>query len=546
MKVLIKNHKKLCIILAVIMVFIIVVLVCMRRMEKSGNALMEGLNTQKTVQVERRTIVESISATGSVTSSDSKSITVALSNVEVESVNVEVGDTVQTGEVICVMDSEDVEENLANAKKSLNAADNKSSLDLTAAQRQLDEAVNTKDIDLQRANDEISDAYTDYENAVEDMEDAESALEDARDEAKAKKESYESALNAYNSMVSGGTVSGSDADGGYQELKSRLDQAAEAYKAAQEAEAKADSVYESAKDQANSLYKTYEKQVESRDDKERSDNSSVSSRQESLQNSKISASTSGISEKQQVKTYEQQLENCTVTAPISGVVTQLNVEAGDTYNGSAIAVIENIESYEVTAEIDEYDISKVEIGQKAVIKTNGTGDEELDGTVIRIAPRATAGSNVTYTVTISIDTPNDALRMDMTAKISIIIKSKENVLSVPYESVQEDEDGNYFIQVVDNDSRTQDTMAPAEHDEKASGNGEMPGEGGKPESRRPGADTAGAAARKIYVTKGAESDYYIEIISDEVTEGMEVIVPASDSGMDAQGMIRMQGPMGGF
>lgn len=68
-------------------------------------------------------------------------------------------------------------------------------------------------------------------------------------------------------------------------------------------------------------------------------------------------------------------------APISGVITAVNAKAGDTYNGGALFTIEDVSAYEVSAEIDEYDIGKIREGQTVVIKTNGTGDEELKGTV---------------------------------------------------------------------------------------------------------------------------------------------------------------------
>ena len=50
------------------------------------------------------------------------------------------------------------------------------------------------------------------------------------------------------------------------------------------------------------------------------------------------------------------------------------------------------------------------------------------------------------------------------------------------------------------------------------------------------------------VEKGIESDYYIEIISKEITEGMEVVVPktSDDNGGNIQMMMMRQGPMGGF
>ena len=53
--------------------------------------------------------------------------------------------------------------------------------------------------------------------------------------------------------------------------------------------------------------------------------------------------------------------------------------------------------------------------------------------------------------------------------------------------------------------------------------------------------------RRVYVKKGIESDYYIEVISNEITEGMEVVVPRNgQDGMDIQMMMQNRGPMGGF
>ena len=54
--------------------------------------------------------------------------------------------------------------------------------------------------------------------------------------------------------------------------------------------------------------------------------------------------------------------------------------------------------------------------------------------------------------------------------------------------------------------------------------------------------------RRIYVEKGIESDYYIEIISNEITEGMEIVVPKTEAenGGNIQMMMMRQGPMGGF
>ena len=234
------------------------------------------------------------------------------------------------------------------------------------------------------------------------------------------------------------------------------------------------------------------------------------------------------------------MENCTVTSPISGVITALNIETGDSYSGAAIATIEDISAYKITTEIDEYDIVDVEAGQKVVIKTNGTGDLELEGTVETVAPRATAAtgnnSDVTYAVTITVDTPCDDLKLDMTAKLSIILESKENVLTVPYNAVQEDDDGNYYVEVVSGNNIEKMPQM----------NAGMPGRGGNRGESNGNNAASTLQTTRIYITKGIESDYYIEVISDEITEGMQVVVPQTEETQSIQNMMMNRGPMGGF
>jgi multidrug efflux pump subunit AcrA (membrane-fusion protein) len=140
LKEFVKKHKKLCIVIGIVLVIIIAITVLVSNTKKKMNALMNAMNVQETAQIERRTIVESVSATGQVTSAEAKSISVSLSNVEIESVNVEVGDVINAGDVICVMNSEDIEENLVNAKITLSATNSRTSLDISSAKRQLNEA----------------------------------------------------------------------------------------------------------------------------------------------------------------------------------------------------------------------------------------------------------------------------------------------------------------------------------------------------------------------------------------------------------------------
>lgn len=621
------KHKK-----ALVMILIIVVaaVIFMSRAQAHKAEMQAAMPGQETAQVERRTLVESISATGTVTSVGSKSVEADVTGVKVESVPVKVGDRVEVGDVICLFDTTDIEEDLADARTSLNAAQGKTQMDVSSAERSLSEAETGRNIDLERADKDVADAWNDYLLALTDLEEAESDWNEAKEatiekkgEYELRKEQLEEAEKTLNSTEAGENNSGQyetqfsvevealreyitsqqiqtqpgaldylyisnnelqgytadfimmpgnesvsardgsasdntmddkkavitgyleqlkelqiswqtssasyaeanakyqEAQSNYQSLQTEVTEWQNKYNTAQQNEATCETAYEQALTTAESRLDAYNQQVRNKEDTIRNNDSAVSNKKDSLETSRLNASTSGASDKQQIKKYEKQIEACTVTAPMSGIITEINVEAGDTYSGAVIAVIEDTSDYEISAEIEEYDISAVKVGQKVVIKTNGTGDLELDGMVKNIAPRATTGgTSITYTVTISLDTPCSELKMDMTAKLSIVLKSKENVLTVPYNSVQEDEEGNFYIEVIRQDI---------------------------PEEQTGTVGSLSDATEKVLITKGIESDYYVEIIGSAIEEGMLVIVPASsEGGLDIMEMINSNGPMGGF
>lgn len=717
-----KKHKKLLIVGAVVVTSAGIGVSVVNNVNQKKEQMMSMMNQTQTSQVERRNLVSSVSATGTVTSVNSKNVTANLSGMEVKSVSVEVGDMVEAGQVICVLDSEDIKEELADAKVALNVANEKTKMDLTVAERNLQDVLADYNIDLDRANRELLSYYQDYEDALKDMEEAKKEWDDAIQKTKDYKEEYDYQNNLLTnvenqqastnsasthsqeftitknmlleyakknnvglknavesrliigrdlskitvgtsetddfaighgsqsaqggSAVSGqseenltdnetsntgeGTDTGNTLEavnnqdseetdenlsttnmtetvenGNGEEsqnfesnteeenaaikstindylsklnslsskynnannltenqstLKQEVASWESKYKTAQQEESSAEKAYDQAVSALEASIEAYEKQLSNIEDTKKSGENSILSKSESLYSSQLNSLTSGDSEEKKIEQYQEQLQDCTVESPISGVITAVNVEAGDMYNGSAIVTIEDISGYEVSTEIDEYDIGKIEKGQKVIIKTNATGDEELEGTVVRIAPRASAGgSDVTYTVSISIDTDHEMLRMDMTAKLSIILESKENALTVPYDAVQEDENGKFYVEVVTNTASANQESEEVSQVPEAIEDKEMPqvangaNAGGRVKGNRK--NTSGQDAgnteittKRVYVEKGIESDYYIEIISTEIAEGMEIVVPNSEKsgGLDIQGMMMRQGPMGGF
>ena len=157
---------------------------------------------------------------------------------------------------------------------------------------------------------------------------------------------------------------------------------------------------------------------------------------------------------------------------------------------------------------------------KVLIKTDATRDEELEGRVIytaasssqnlsnsMIGQNSMSGSlstgNATYKVQIELLTQNDRLRLGMNAKLSIIVDSRENVWTVPYETVHDRENGTKYIEILKNE------------------------ETGEKE--------------ELDVEVGLEGTYYVEIKSDKLTEGMRVILPEIDTSNSIESLIEAMG-----
>lgn len=467
------------VIAVVLLVFISTVLV------PSPRADAEALLQQQTQtdEVTKRSLVKSVGATGTVTSIQSKELSVSLTNAEVAEVTVEVGDSVSKGDKLLAFDTEDIEKNLESAQKSLKTAEQKNNLQASDAARNVTDAERTENYQVDAAKTKVTNAKSDYETAKDDYNTAKKKLNKLKTKEADAKEAYESADQTDTTKLA--------------ELKSK-------YETAKNSRKQYEDTVSQLKSQMTAQKSNYDAAVKDYENTKKSQESSVSSAKSSQASANLNANTDN--EKNQVEQYEQQLEDGVLTAPIDGIVTSIQYEAGDTYNGGAILTIQDCSAYEIEAEIGEYDISDVALGQRALIKTNATGDEELEGTVTYISPTATkdaigTSGDVTYTVRISLADQNDRLRLDMSASISIIMEEHDDVYTVPYNAVQTDADDKSYIEEVSED---------------------------------------GSETQKIYVTIVMESNYYTEIEASDIYEGQKILVIDTDDS-ENNGFFNMTG-----
>jgi macrolide-specific efflux system membrane fusion protein len=148
-----------------------------------------------------------------------------------------------------------------------------------------------------------------------------------------------------------------------------------------------------------------------------------------------------------------QLSYTTITAPIEGVISSVSTQEGETvaagFNAPTFVNIIDLNRLQVDAYVDEVDIGKIEIGQKAVFTVDTYPGREFSGTVTAIYPKAIIEENVVnYDVVIGIeDSYQGLLRPEMTTNVTIFLESRKDVLAVPARAVKR-EQGRNFVYVV--------------------------------------------------------------------------------------------------
>ncbi len=290
-------------------------------------------------------------------------------------------------------------------------------------------------------------------------------------------------------------------------------------------------------------------------------NRSVLSAEQSARNAIASQSLSHesdtLSNESEIAKLKEKLENGQVIATMDGTVTAVNVSAGQTYSGSDGVVLDNLSKMKVSADIDEAHIADLHVGTRVRVKTDSTGQTELEGTVTFTSPTPTketsnsagtgaSGSSsssgnsqntktrATYKVEVTLDEPNDRLRIGMTATIDFIVASAKNVIAVPTSCLIDDGNGNYFVNVVGSgaaapgetgdaaDSMTGDGTGAAATDagsgDAAQGSGAFGGSAQTDDSSSEGAMNT----TEVMVTTGVADDYYTEITSGNIQEGEQL------------------------
>ncbi len=500
------RHKKAVIALALLVVAAAAAAFLLRgRFVRPVSLPAAGGSYVRTVTLQKGTLEDSISATGTVQSSDVSNVTTDL-KYTVKTVNVQVGDSVEEGDVICTLDTSELEESIQKLQESLADAKAEAQKQYEKAQASLTEAeenVKSTYDDMKEAEDERDSAKSAYETAAAAVKSYQAEVDAANADLLTKLNARQAALNAY--TAAGGTVDENGdpvtsatseaastaadlsaladalvkANGEYKSAEQTLKtaeanlqtaQSASNYTALSSAYNQAQTAYEQAKTTYENAIKTSETAEESRDT--------------ALEN------YNKAGESDELEELQSQLEKCTLKAETSGKVTAVNATVGSAIDGAA-ATIQDTDSLKISITIAEYDIDSVSEGMHAII-TSDVIDGEINGTLTQISPTASGGSSSsTFSAEVTVDDENSGLLIGTNAKVQIIQSTTEDVFTVPLDAIEEKEDGTSVIYVQSGE------------------------ENGEP------------VFEEVQVVVGATNDYYAEVSGVDLEEGMIVRASAS-------------------
>jgi HlyD family secretion protein len=141
------------------------------------------------------------------------------------------------------------------------------------------------------------------------------------------------------------------------------------------------------------------------------------------------------------------LEQATLVAPFNGMVTAVHVSAGELASGVLIEMVAD-DSLEVVLSVDEVDVGEIAVGQTAVLTLEAWPNDEINGQVRTIAPKATSDNSglVSYDVYLTMDETDLPILNGMTANANLVTANRENVLLVPNAAIEVDRaNGTYSV-----------------------------------------------------------------------------------------------------
>lgn len=376
-----KGKKKVVII--VLVVLIIVVAVIGNAVKKMTSQVATAVNTVEVEPVQKRDLSDTISLKGTVSGITKNNVT-SKALAEITAVNVQVGDIVKEGDVLCTLDSSTIQDQVADLERDMS--------DTNA----------TNSINSQQTAETVSRAKEDQQTQLAA---AQKAIDDAKD--------------AYNAQSIMWDKSEDKSDAEFQSLL-----------AAQKAVTTAEEDYQKVLETTNRTIEDAQLAVEL--DKYKTTDSTSKDKltdlKEQLADCNITAPCGGVVTAVNVSVGDVNADSKTALVTIE-----------DTSSLKMVATVEEADILKIEEGM-KATVTADAMGDETI---NGTVTR-----VVRVKGQSTGSDGQTttsggYSVEISLD--NTELLIGMEVKAKVMIKERGNVLAVPYDLVKTDDDGNSYV-----------------------------------------------------------------------------------------------------
>ena len=514
-----------------------------------------GYQFVRTTTLQKSSLTDSVSVSGTVKSGSEASVTVADSakNYKVSEVRVTVGDKVKKGDVIAVLDTQDLQEQITSARQNYTDSVQSAQTSYDRAVQDLNTSTVQHENNLIDLQDKIKQADEDLDDAKDDLDDAEDNeddAEDAYDDAKAKYDKIQAAYDSAAASISSYTEAKSNAADALSEAQKALNDAQTALNAELENEEKKQAV-EAAQANVTAAQKSYEaadtaltdaqkncsvtelglygfEAIEKALSEAENTKEQAKTAYENAQKAVDSAKTAVDNAQQQVQSahnsYDQEKNYSSLTNKAQNVEDSatkleqtsrtpdslkdlqdtldectLKATMDGTITGlnatvgsvcsGTVATIQNTSALVVEVTIPASSVSRLSTGMACRITSDATGDNEIKGTLTQIDP--VANDQGTFGAKVTVSGEDTGLLIGISAKVEIVISEKQGVFSVPRDAVGTAVDGSSYV------------------------------------LRKTGGEGVNSTFEEVTVTTGEGNDYYIEISGEKLSEG-DVIRSSAD------------------
>jgi HlyD family secretion protein len=553
-----EKKSKSKIILILISLFAVVILISglsgcqvLSRLSGKNTSKSNSLNAVETFTVKRADIIQSMSTTGTVDSSETKNLPVKISGEVLESTKV--GSQVKKGDLLLKVDNSDLLLSIKESQINVEVAEislKDVQISYKAALDANHIAVQVAQLDNQASQQSVDEALAGIDNTDRtgsaSIESARLALEKAQDSFNFSISQAQISLNQAADKLNsnpGDITSSYSYQSSYLSRDSAIATATNSLDSATatliETDAKArassetaQSSYEQALVSQSKTYWNTLSSLEQARQKIQSAINSINSSQKKVELAKIS-----------LESASKNLNGNTIVAPFDGIILTSNYNKGENAAGNSTAITIASNDFLVKSSVNETDISKVSVGNKVTLTFDAYPEQEFEAEVMDISGAPTVSNNITsYAITVKLkNTGKIKLFYGLTTNLTVITAEAKNALIVPVQAVYT-ENGKQYVDVIDNAQATgqqsgSEVPNGTKPDDATRTSRTIPSGGTFPDSiasqnaqasaKNTGNTAAGiSATKKVEIITGINNYTYYEVLSG-LKEGDQVITSGS-------------------